>query len=103
MTIDKAYIQIRIETTTDPEHQNLNADPDPAFHFNADPELSFHYNSDDAPYPSDLLPLVYRPSRAPFWASKLPLWASTALHSSIWAFKGPEYGHQCGSGSSFQK
>ncbi len=85
MTIDKAYIQIRIETTTDPEHQNFNADPDPAFHFNAGPDLSFHFNSDDAPYPSDtnLLLLVYRPSRAPFWASKLPLRASTALHSSI--------------------
>ncbi len=31
----------------------------------------------------NLRPLVYRPSPAPFWAAKPPLWASTALHGSI--------------------
>jgi len=39
----------------------------------------FGFGSCDA----NLQPLVYRPSRASFWASTLPFWASTALHDSI--------------------
>ncbi len=46
------------------------------FHFNPDPE------ADPAPHQieENLRPLFYRPSRAPFWASSLLLWTSTALH-----------------------
>ncbi len=55
----------------------LNADPKPAICFNVDSDP----NLDPAPLQSDgnLRPLVYRPPRALFWASKPPLLASTAL------------------------
>ncbi len=62
------------------------------WYFYADPYIAFHSNAepDPAPHQSDrnLRPLVCRPSRAPFWASKLPLWASAAL---LWAFKASEF------------
>jgi hypothetical protein len=45
------------------------ADPDP------DPDS---HQGDD-----NLRPLVYRSSRAPFWAFMAPLWASVAIHDSI--------------------
>ncbi len=37
-------------------------------HFNADPDLAVHFNADPYPHQGDanLLPLVYRSSRAPF-------------------------------------
>ncbi len=71
----------------DPHH--LSAHPDPAFHINVDPDPAYQFNmvpdSDLAPHLSDanLRPLFYRPAKAQFWASTPPLWASTALHSSI--------------------
>ncbi len=45
----------------------LNAVPDPTFHFNADPDP----DSDPTSHQiyANLRPLVYRPSKAPFWAS----------------------------------
>jgi hypothetical protein len=59
----------------DPQH--FNADPHPAFHINADPDPASHQSD------KNLRPLVYRPSKVPFWASRPPLGASTALHGSI--------------------
>ncbi len=60
---------------SDPHHFNL--DPGPAFHYTADQDPA-HPEGD-----ANLWLLVYRLSRTPFWASKPPLWASTALHRSI--------------------
>ncbi len=56
-----------LKRVADPHH--FNADPDPAFHSSADPD------PDPALHQSDgnLRPLVYRPSRAPFRASRPPL------------------------------
>ncbi len=55
----------------------FNADLDPAFHFNADPDPVFHLNADPGPAPlqsdGNLRPLVYRPFRALFSASRPPL------------------------------
>ncbi len=68
---------------------NFNADPDSSFHFNADPDpticLNVDSDLDPAPHQSDanLRPLVYRFSKAPFWASAPPLWAFTTLNGSI--------------------
>jgi hypothetical protein len=44
----------------------LNADPDPAIYFNVNPDPAFHLNPGPLPLQSDgnLLPIVYRPSRA---------------------------------------
>ncbi len=57
------------------------------YQFNADPYQAFHFiaGSDSAPHQSDAnqRTLVYRPSRAPFWAATPPLWASMGLHGSI--------------------
>ncbi len=57
----------------DPHHSN--ADPDPAFHFNADPDLLI-IKVMRIFYPTSL---VYRPSRASFWATKTPLKARFQL------------------------
>ncbi len=62
-----------------PDPHHFNAYPDPGFHLNEDPDpdSAFHPNvdpdPDPAPHRSDtnLQPLVYRPSRAPFWVSIL--------------------------------
>ncbi len=54
----------------DPHHFNEHSNP--SLYFNADPDQTFHLNVDQdqdiAPHQSDvnLLPLIYRPSRAPF-------------------------------------
>ncbi len=76
------------------------ADPDPSYHFYADPDLHFHTAPDHHHDQSDenLRPLVYRHSKAPFWAATPPLWASTA---PFWASEVSEFWLQCGSGSSF--
>ncbi len=62
---------MRVKQVADPHH--FHAVPDPAFPFNAYPDPAPH--QDDA----NLRPLVYRHSRAPYWASTPPLWTSTAL------------------------
>ena len=62
----------------DSHHLNADLDPEPTFQFNADPDPDIqvmrildHWSTE------------YKPSRAPFWASALPLRASKALYSSI--------------------
>ncbi len=68
-----------------------DADPDLAFLLNAVMDPAFHFNVD--PYPdslqgdASLSPLVYRFTRATFWAFMLQLWASVALHGSILSFQ----------------
>ncbi len=62
----------------------LNADPDPTSHFNADPYPA-HQNY------ANLRPLVYRPSRAPFWASKPPMWAQRPSTAPYLASISPEF------------
>jgi hypothetical protein len=61
----KTRVELRI---ADPHH--FNVDPDPAFYFQADLDPAFHLNADPDPAPfqsnRNLLPLVYRPFRAPF-------------------------------------
>ncbi len=63
-----------LKNTADPHH--FNADPDPAFHLNMDPDPSPHQSA------GKFRTKVYRPSRAPFSASRPPFRAFTALHGS---------------------
>ncbi len=68
------------------------ADPEPHFHCNADQNPAFHLYADANPAPhqgdANLRPRIYRPSRAPFWATTPPLWAST---TPVWASKAPGF------------
>jgi hypothetical protein len=77
----------------DPHH--FNADQDPAFHTNADPDPAFHLNADPDPAPFQSDGICYHCSvdlpGLHFEPTKTPLWASTALHGSIFGCKGFEF------------
>ncbi len=81
-------IRIPLFTYPDPPLRS-NAGPVPTFHLNADPDPALHQSD------ANLRPLVYK-------LSKASLWASTALHGSMWASKALEcWLQKCGSGSIF--
>jgi hypothetical protein len=58
-------------------------------HFNTDQDPAVHFNADRDPGPAsrkiyrNLRPMIKRPFRAPFWASRPPLWASTVLFETL--------------------
>ncbi len=74
-TYSTSYAGMRIEFY-------FNADP--VFYFNADPDQNFHFNANPNPAPrqsdANIRPLVYRPSRVPFWTFKPPF---VSVHGSI--------------------
>ncbi len=57
---------------------NLNEYPDPSFHFNEGPDP--HPACSLSKWCESATTLVYRPSRALFWASTAPLWLFVRVH-----------------------
>ncbi len=94
----KTGVKVRINSwwnnrVAESDPHNFNADPNPGFYFSADLSFWLWCGSRSKFFLSDgnWRSLVYRPKRAPFWASRPPYEHPRPYKALFWASKAIEF------------